>query len=95
MAPVIEGIDPDGRWARSDSAAILIADNGGKTGLPRDTLVNDARIDLGPGGKVAWLDTSHGSDNRGRGLYLARALPAGRQAVVVQHGGGQADIRQP
>lgn len=91
IAPRIEGIDPKGDWSRSESAAILITDNGGKMGLPRDTIVTDARIDLGPNGKRAWLDESRGNNNRAMRLRLA-PLPDGRDPVRILHGAGSASV---
>jgi len=94
VSPRITGIDPEGRWAASNTAAILISDNGGRTGLPRDTLVTDAAIDAGPRGKTAWLDTSHGSGNRGRALrFMGQATE--QRTALIQHGGGSADFVHP
>lgn len=82
----IKNIDPHGAWSSHDTAGVLIADNRGTAGLPRNNRIINARIELGPNGKYGWLDTSAGSDNEGCHLQIQGGRA--RAVLVLKHGGG-------
>lgn len=83
----IRGVDPRGVFAANSTAGILIADNGGRSGKPRDNKVAGARIDLGPNGKFGWLDTSTGRGNDGSDIVIAGGEPGSRPVLIRNHAG--------
>jgi hypothetical protein len=86
------GLDPHSAWAGSDTAGILITDNGRfPTGRPRNNSIEDADLDPGPNGDYGWLDTSTGLNNVGNGIALKRGHSL-RRCVLVQKRGGAVQV---
>jgi hypothetical protein len=57
-------------WNASSTACILITDNVGTTGKPKNTLVTGCTLTEGAFCKYGWLDSSTGSGNFGEGLVI-------------------------
>jgi hypothetical protein len=82
------GLDPDGVWAGSSSAGVLVIDNGlSPKGRPRNNQVVGATLDTGPHGSYGWLDTSSGASNAGRDIGLEHGAPL-QKCVLVRNGRG-------
>lgn len=83
-------LDPNAVWSASQSAAVLISDNGvSPTGKPRNNKVIGADFDLGANGDCGWLDSSTGSKNFGYQLDIANGASMQRR-ILVQNGAGAA-----
>lgn len=88
----VYGIDPNGVWSGSDTAGILVIDNGGTAGKPRNNQVTDWTIDPGANGKYGYLDSSTGSRNMGHDGDV-RDGGALLKRILVQNDSGAASIK--
>jgi hypothetical protein len=86
------GIDPNGVWAANDTAGVLLIDNGGTAGKPRNNQVTDVTVDPGSHGKYGYLDSSTGSRNMGHDLDV-RDGAALIKRILVQNDSGAASIK--
>lgn len=88
----IDTIDPNGTYAANDTAGILIIDQGGTAGKPRNNQVHGPTVRPGPNGKYGYLDSSTGSRNMGHDVDI-RDGGGLLKRVLVRNGAGAASVK--
>lgn len=86
------GLDPNSVWSGSQSAGVLINDNVGTAGKPRNNFVIGITVDPGANGDYGWLDQSTGSRNFGVGLTVRDGTSL-QKRISVSNGAGAAQIK--
>lgn len=88
----VENLNANGAWSSSDSAGVLIMDNGAVNCRPRDNQVRGAQIEPGAAGKNGWLDSSTGSGNIGYDIDIKPGASQSR-IVLVTNGAGKVQLK--
>jgi hypothetical protein len=84
---VIDNIDASSVWAAASTSGILIADNIGTTGKPKNNTFVGNTVNLGVNGEYGWLDGSTGTNNIGTSLTIIPGAGL-NEYVTITNGGG-------